>query len=322
MLRRGLALGGGLVVLILIVLGVKGCLDARANRELSDYARNVTQIVDETEQTTKDFFDKLEDPGNLSVTEFTNEVSADSSAMSGYETRIDGLSAPGDMGSAQNSLELVYELRAKAMEKIATKMSFALGDAGATRATAVIASQMQTLLASDVIYEEIVRPEIDSVLASNGISGSDVPESTVLPDPKWLEESTVSDALGGISGSSAGEETSGIHGLGIAGVSVNGVELVEGAPAVVGGEETPEVEVQVANQGESTENGVNVSVSVDGGSTLEETIESIAAGETSAAVIPLTPSPTGSVTLEIEVETVPGEKVATNNQASYTVTFE
>lgn len=320
MLRRGLALGGGLVVLIIIVLGVKGCLDARAHRELSDYSRNVTQIVKETEQTTNDFFTKLEDPGNLSVTEFTNEVSADSSAMSGYASRIDGLSAPGDMGSAQNSLELTYELRASAMEKIATKMSFALGDAGSAKATAAIAKQMQTLLASDVIYEEVVRPEINGVLASNGITGSDVPKSTVVPDPKWLEATTVTDAIGSISGT-GGSETSGIHGLGIGGVSVNGVELVEGAPAVVGGEEAPEVEVQVENQGESTENGVAVSVTFNG-NTLEETIESISAGETSSALIPLTPAPTGSVTLEVEVDTVPGEKVSTNNKASYTVTFE
>jgi hypothetical protein len=51
MLRRALALGGGLILLILIVVGIKGCLDARANRELSDYARNVSQIVEETQQT-------------------------------------------------------------------------------------------------------------------------------------------------------------------------------------------------------------------------------------------------------------------------------
>src|SRR3954453_22430413 len=63
MLRRGLALGGGLVLLILIVLGVKGCLDARAHRALSDYARNVSQIVEETQQRSKAFFGKLEDPG-------------------------------------------------------------------------------------------------------------------------------------------------------------------------------------------------------------------------------------------------------------------
>jgi len=321
MLRRGLALGGGLVVLIIVVLGVKGCLDARAHRELSDYARNVTEIVEGTEQTSKRFFAKLEEPGNLSVTEFTNEVNADSSAMSGYASRVDGLSVPGDMGNAQNSLELVYELRASAMEKIAAKMSTALGDQGSTKAMGAVAKQMQVLLASDVVYEEVVRPEINGVLASNGISGSDVPKSSVIPDPKWLEESTVADALSVISGGTSGE-TSGIHGLGLGGVSVNGVELVEGAPAVVGGEETPEVEVQVENQGESTENGVSVSVSVDGGSTLEESIETIAAGETSSVTIPLTPSPSGSVTLEIEVKTVPGEKVSSNNQASYTVTFE
>ena len=74
----------GLLILILIVLGVKGCLNARKHRALSDYARNVTQIVEETEQTSKGFFDKLADPGELSVTEFVAEVNADRSAMDNY----------------------------------------------------------------------------------------------------------------------------------------------------------------------------------------------------------------------------------------------
>lgn len=322
MLRRGLALGGGLVVLILIVLGVKGCLDARAHRALSDYARNVTQIAEETEQTSKAFFGKLNDPGNLSVTEFVNEVNADSSAMKNYASRADGLSAPGAMGRAQSTLELVYELRSSAMTKIANKMSTALGDAGSAKATTAIASQMQDLLASDVLYEQVVRPEIDGVLASNGIDGSDVPKSTYLPEgTKWLDESTVESALSSISGST-GAATPGVHGLGLVGVSLNGTELVEGTAAVVSGEETPEVEVQVQNQGESTENGVSVSVSVNGGNTLEGTIETIVVGEIESVSIPLTPAPTGQVTLEVKVETVPGEQVSTNNEASYAVTIE
>ena len=322
MLRRGLALGGGLIVLILIVLGVKGCLDARARSALSDYAGNVTQIVEETEQTSKAFFGKLEDPGNLSVTEFTSEVEAESSAMNTYASRIDGLSAPGDVSSAQSTLKLVYELRANAMEKIASKMSTALGAAGAAKATTAIAKQMQNLLASDVLYEEVVRPEIDGVLANNSIEGSDVPKSTFLPGgTKWLDEATVTAALGSISGST-GAATPGLHGLGLLGTSLNGTELVEGAPATVSGEETPEVEVEVQNQGESTENGVSVSVSVNGGNTLNGTIESIEAGEIGTALIPLTPAPKGEVTLEVDVEPVPGEHVTTNNEASYTVTFE
>ena len=70
MIRRGIALVGGLLILILLVLGVKGCLNARKERALKDYARDVSQIVDETSQTSKAFFNRLEDPGDLSVTEF------------------------------------------------------------------------------------------------------------------------------------------------------------------------------------------------------------------------------------------------------------
>jgi hypothetical protein len=320
MLRRGLALGGGLILLILIVLGVKGCLDARANRALSDYARNVTEVAEETEQTSNSFFGKLTEPGSLSVTEFEAEVNADRSAMDNYASRVDSLSAPGDMGRAQNGLELVYELRSSAMGEIADKMPTALGDAGAAKATAAIAAQMQKLLAADVLYATVVRPEINGVLASNGIQGSDVPKSEFLPEgTAWLEESKVSGALGSISGAS-GTAAPGVHGLGLGSVSVSGTELGEEV-ASVAAEETPEVEVEVENQGESTENGIGVTVSVNG-SELQGTIESIGAGETSSVSIPLTPTPSGEVTLEVDVETVPGEQVSENNEASYTVVFE
>jgi len=322
LLRRGLALGGGLLLVVLIVLGVKGCLDARANRALSDYARNVSQIVEETEKTSKAFFGKLAEPGSLSVTEFVNEVKADRSAMDNYASRVDGLSAPGDMGDAQNALELVYRLRSTAMDEIAEQMSTALGEVGAQKATQTITRQMQKLLAGDVVYATVVRPEINDVLAANGIEGSDVPQSTYLQGgAEWLDEATVSAALGSVSGSTA-SATSGIHGLGLYGTSVNGTELTAESTTSVTSEGTPEVEVQVQNQGESTENGISVSVTVSGGTTLKGTIESIGAGETASALIPLTPAPKGEVTLEVDVETVPGEQVSTNNKASYTVAFE
>jgi CARDB len=322
LLRRALALGGGLLLLILIVLGVRGCLNARKHRALSDYARNVTQIVEETDQTSKSFFGKLADPGSLSVTEFVAEVNADRSAMDNYVSRIDSLDTPGDMDNAQRALELSYELRGSAMTEIADKMSTALGDVGAEKATATIANQMPKLLASDVVYAAVARPEIDGVLADNGIEGEDVPKSVFLPDgTKWLDESAVSAALGSVNGASAAA-TPGVHGLGLISTGVNGTELSTESATTVAAEETPEVEVEVQNQGESTENGVTVSVTVNGGNTLQQDISSIAAGETATVTIPLTPAPKGEVTLEVEAEPVPGEQVSENNEASYSVVFE
>ncbi len=323
MLRRALALGAGLLILILIVLGVKGCLNARKHRALSDYARNVTQIVEETKQTSKGFFGKLDDPGELSVTDFVAEVNADRSAMDNYVSRIDGLDAPGDMGHAQTALELSYDLRGSAMTEIAEQISTALGDVGSEKATAAIARQMNKLMASDVIYGTVVRPEIDRVLADNGIDGDDVPKSVFLPDEtRWLDEDTVSSALASVSGATGGA-TSGVHGLGLLGTSLNGAELVADATTAVSlGEESPQVEVEVQNQGESTENSVTVSVTVGGGGGLDQTISSIGAGETQSVSIPLVPAPTGRATLEVEVKSVPGEQVTSNNEATYTVEFE
>lgn len=321
MLRRGLALFGGLILLILVVLGVKGCLNARKERALTDYARNVTEIVNETGQTSKAFFGRLSDPGSLSVTEFVNEVNADRSAIDNYASRVDGLDTPGDMSHAQEVLELVYELRSGAMAEIADRMSTALGEVGSEKATAVIANQMQTLMASDVLYAQVVKPDIDNVLADNGIEGSDVPDSIFVPDgTQWLEEESISSALGSVSGSSS-STTPGVHGLGLIGTSVNGTELVADSTTAVSAEETVEVEVEVQNQGESTESGVTVSVTF-GGTPVEQTISSIEAGETQTVGIPLTPTPEGTVTLEVEVQTVPGEQVSDNNGASYTIEVE
>src|SRR5262249_21481343 len=154
--------------------------DARAHRALSDYARNVTEIVQQTKQTSKTFFGTLEEPGNLSVRDFVNQVSGEKSEMDALASRVDGLSTPGDMSNAQRHLELVYELRASAMDEIANRMSTALGSAGANRAVAAIARQMQVLLAADVVYERTARPEINAVLESNGIDDSDVPKGTFL----------------------------------------------------------------------------------------------------------------------------------------------
>ncbi len=304
------------------MLGIRGCLNARSDRALRDYAQNVTQIVEETQQTSESFFGKLSDPGALSVTEFVAEVNADRSAIESYAGRIDSLDTPGDMGDAQANLELVYDLRAAAMTAIAEKMSTALGDAGAEKAMASITNQVRKLAASDVLYSAVARPEINGVLADNGIDGDEVPESVFVPDGiEWLDESAISEALGSVDGASSAT-TPGVHGLGLIGTSINGTELVAEAPTTLSVEETAEVEVEVENQGESTESGVTVTVTVDGGNALQQDISSIGAGERESTTIPLTPTPSGEATLEVVAEPVPGELVSDNNEATYTVIFE
>ncbi len=326
MVRRAIALGAGLLVLILLVFGAKGCLDARKNRSLEDYANSVTQIVNETNALGKSFFGRLSDPGQLSVTEFTSEIQSDRSAMDGFLSRVEKLDTPGDMDAAQDSLTLVYQLRASAMGDIADRMSTALGEEGAERARRQIASQMQVLSAADVLYNRVTRHQIDNTISSNGANAPTMPRSTFMEKPEdWISADAINDALGDVSGSSStGEADDGLsHGTGIdpdSSVTMGGTTLTStGTNTVPAGTDT--VDVAVQNQGGATETDVTVSVSVDGGTAIEGSIPEIAAGATGTASIRLTPAPTGQVTLDVSVAPVDGESFEENNKASYTVDF-
>lgn len=327
MVRRAIALGAGLLVLILLVFGAKGCLDARKNRSLETYANNVTQIVNETNALGESFLGRLSDPGELSVTEFTSEIQSDRSAMDGFLSRVEKLDTPGDMTAAQDSLTLVYQLRASAMGTIADQMSTALGDEGADRARRQIAAMMEVLSAADVLYNRVTRHEIDNTIESNGANAPEMPRSTFIPNAEdWISVEAIDDALAGVSGSTSTEDPDDglVHGTGIdpaSSVTIGGVALSPDTTTTIPAGTSPTVDVSVQNQGTANESDVTVSVSVDGGSAIEESIPEIAAGATGTASIPLTPAPTGQVTLDVSVEAVPGESVTTNNEATYTVDF-
>lgn len=324
MARRAIALGVGLVVLILLVFGAKGCLDARKNRSLEDYSGNVTQIVNETNTLSKSFFGLLDDPSQLSVTDFTSEVESDRSAMDGFLSRVDKLNTPGDMKSAQSTLQLVYELRASAMEKISAKMSTALGDEGKEAATKVIAAQMQTLVAADVLYNQVTRHQIDNTLDANGASNPGMPRSQFVPDPtKWLNPDSVGTALGAVDGgTTATSDPNGTHGTGLSSVTIGAITLDAAATTTIPAGTAPTVTVAVENQGTSDESSITVGVAVNGGTPIEQTIDSIAAGATETVDIPLTPAPSGSTTLDVDIAGVTGEAVLENNTGSFTVDFQ
>jgi CARDB len=321
MLRRAIAAGAGLLILILLVLGVKGCLNARKERALKDYSRNVTEIVDASDQTSKSFFKQLESPGSLSVTEYTNEIAADRSALDSLLQRTKALDTPGDMGSAQQAFKLVIQLRRNALTNISNSISTALGQEGRDKAVNKIAFQMKAMLASDVLYRQVAQQEMQDTLTANGIDDVTIPDSKFLPDDSWLDSTKVADALSQVSGSSSTSSTPGIHGLGLVQTSVGGSTLTEGTPVTVSAGSRPEFDVEVQNQGDSTETGVTVSVTVGDSQPVEQTISSIGAGETQTVKIPITSPPSGHSTVDVEVKPVPGEQVSDNNKASYTVTF-
>lgn len=323
MIRRAAALGVGLLVLILLALAVRGCLNAREDRAIRDYVRDLSSIVNETNQTAATFFERMSNRGTLSVTEFVDEVNADRSAFDNYRSRIDALDAPGDMVEAQEALSDVYAMRASAMNTISEQMRTALGDQGREKAVERITRQMSVLYSSDYMYELLVQPRINSVLEERGIGDAEAPASRLVPEGTlWLSESQVGKALGVSGSGEAGEADDNLrHGTGLVSASISGVELQPDTTNVVTVEGTPELTVQIQNQGETEETDITVSVTLGDGSPLTSTLSSIAVGMTESVTIPLTPTPSGSTTVKVDIAAVAGEQFLENNTATYEVDF-
>jgi hypothetical protein len=324
--RRAIAAGVGILVLILLVLGVRGCLNARQERAYENYVSDLSSIAAETQNLSQQFFSRLEDPGDLSPLQFEAEIKADRGAAEGLLDRAEGLDAPDDLSEAQELIVLSYELRRDGLAVISDRIASALGDEGSGQAISQIAREMRTFVASDVLYARAVA-QIQAVLEEEEIA---IPEAEpiatqFLPnEPNWLDPDEATDALGGVSG--GGPAAPGVHGLGLGAVTLlpTGASVTDGA-SVTAAADGAELEVEVENQGESEEADVTVSYELTDGESAsgEEQIDTIAAGEIAPVTLPIDPAPSpGTYELTVTAEPVPGEEIEDNNTYTATVTFE
>jgi hypothetical protein len=324
LVRRLMALGVGVVVLVLLVVGVRGCLGARKERAFENYTRDLTALTSESKQLSTQFFSRLQNPKNLSALQIRTEIQGDRGAADGLVARAQRLDPPGELSNAQKQVLLTFELRRDGLAGVGDQIGIALGKEGQTEAIKAITLDMQDFLASDVLYRN-ARTEINQVLADEGVNAQ-APASEFLPPPvdDWLDPATVTEAIGRISGASA---TAGTHGLALYQTTLDGTALQpDTTTTVTGGSGTPELEVQVQNSGDTDESDVVVSYTVTGGSESiqdEETIPSVAAGEIQTLKIPLEPAPAkgSELSINISVQPVIGETDSSNNESTYPVSY-
>lgn len=315
-----------IVAFIIIVFLLRSCQQSQKERAFENYVRDLSAITVETEQLSENFFGALGGGGGEGDLAQEGEINSLRGTAQGLVNRVQNLDAPDELKASQAELILSYNLREEAIDTVAEKLPDAQARQGARRAIRDIAEQMEALLASDVLYRR-ARVSIQRELEEQEIFiEGDVPESEFLPtgknDPNYLN----SDELGSLitsggSGNAGPAPDDGLrHGLGLASTTIGGVALSSDTGNTVGADAS-EIEVSVQNQGEATENGIEVTIGGDfNGSQRIDTIEP---GETQSVALALTPSPSAgdTATIDVDVATVPGEQVADNNSASYEVTF-
>jgi hypothetical protein len=313
MVRRLIAAGVAIVLIIVVVLLVSGCLKSEKQQALKSYNREVSVLAQESEKISHPLFVALSGASGKQALDVEQQIDELLTQARAIANRAQGLSVPGEMAAAQQNLLLALNLRTEAMTKLASLVPSALGGK-TTQLSPKIAGAMEIFLASDVVYSQRVAPLAQQTLASAGITGLSTASSRFLPNIGWLEASTVAARLAGESSSSSQstQTLSGHHGSALVGVSVGGTAL-EPEPAInhIAGGGNPTLTATVEDAGEFNETNVKVDVTVTAAGKQYKasgTIAKTEPGKRANAEIPLKGLPVGQAAkIEVQVEPVPGE---------------
>jgi hypothetical protein len=325
--RRLIGLAIAVLIIILLVVGIRGCLDARKERGFENYQRDLVAIVGQANQLSTDFFKRLQEPSSGNALDFQAQLNSDASTAEGLLERVQTLDTPDELASEQQELELAFTLRRDGIDGIADQIQNALSRQPQD-AEQAIADFMRYFLASDVLYGR-ARTGIDNELEAQEITTEErLPDKAFLPTDDWLDETFVESNLSGAQAGAGGDCPQGeTCGLELTQTDVGDVALTEGAENTASGGGPYEITVYAQNQGTVAAENVPISFSLSGGEREIDgngTIGNIGPGLTRTGTITVRPNPESgaSLTLEVDAGPIGGEQLTDNNSATYTVIFE
>ena len=332
MVRRVVAIAVGLIIVLLLVFGIKGCLNSRQEQALKDYNRDVSSIVQDGDANADAFFDTLAGGADASP-DVQSEINQLRLRAQSLTNRAEDVDVPDDMRGAQRNVVLSLSLVQESMKKVAEKLPAALSTDSETAVPAVraIAGEMQAFLAADVVYNRRAAALVKQVLDDNDIGGQVIQSSSYLQNLGWLQPSTVARRINAQAGRGAGdgaatEPAPGLHGHGLLSVAVGDVTLQPGEPNRITASSNVTFNVKVANQGDNPESEVRVRVRIRGAGdpiSVQKVVDQTAAKTEATVAIPLGQAPPigEAVTVVAEVLPVPGEKNTNNNAQSFPALF-
>ncbi|MBW3609248.1 MAG: hypothetical protein KY463_13005 [Actinobacteria bacterium] len=338
MVRRAAAAGIGLLVVLLLVFGIRGCLNSRQEQALKDYNRDVSTVIQRADATADRFYETLSGTtaaagATTASTDVQSEINELRTTAEAHTDRAEGLDVPGEMRPAHVNLLLSLSLLQEAIAKVAEKIPAALSTDSATAVPAVrgIAGEMRAFDAADVVYNRRTAALIKQVLDDNEIGGQVIQNSSFLQNLGWLQPSTVARRINSQAGRGAGDGASnepapGTHGHGLLAVSVGDLTLTPGESNILPASSNVTFNVKIANQGENPEQDIRVRVRITGAGDpirVDQVVDQTQPGtETTVALELQEPPPIGqAVTIRAEVLPVPGEKNTENNTLSFPAIF-
>jgi hypothetical protein len=323
--RRAVALGALLVIVLLIALGVHSCDVSSTQSALQNYTTRVSSLMASSAQNGKQLFNVLSGAASKgNPTQVQTQVNQALSVADHLLGQAKSMSVPGQVTTGNRDVVMALRMRADGISNIAGEIQPVLGTSATQSDINRLAAQTARFYASDVLYKDYGAPAIAAAVNAAGVRFSPLSGAQFVPDVQWVLPSYIGSQLHIAGASSPTKVTPGIHGHKLDSVSAAGTTLTPGGTATLPAKPPPSFILTFTNTGTNTQTDVVCKVTVNGtGVTGQAVVPETFPGKQATCTVPLSASPpTGTQTVVAQIERVPGEKSVVRNSQSFTITFQ
>ncbi len=323
-----------ILIIVLFVFWIQSCREAGKTKTYKNYMANVSEVATSSQQIGRGLSQALLAQG-LKQADVERRISGLARQEQLDVDRARQITPPGTLRDEQDALVEALQFRVSGLNGLANALAATSRTKDVTRAGAVLASQMQRLLASDVIYADEFKAPSTAELRRQGVTGTSESGGPLVPDSNFLQSAdlvtpaSMVTVLSKIRGGTTSTTTGGLHGTNIVSVKVlpAGTELSTTTQTAITVRTTLAFQVTIEDSGDSQETSIPVRLSIvqSGSPTIAKrtTIPFINSGEQKTVTFRnfTTPSFSRPAVIKVEVQPVAGETKTDNNSGDYPVIF-
>jgi hypothetical protein len=341
---RGLIALGLLVIVALILIStIRGCQRDKVVSSYHSYLASANAIAGESQDLGKQLQKLLDNKELLKKAAIMAKVSDLATSATSLVERAKKLKPPDRLSAPNRTLVTALEYRAQGLAELPKAIDGAITAKEVPVASTTLAAPLQILAASDVIYRTSYKAPSENAIQQDRIKDVQVAESEFFPGSTYdktspagaikvianIKQARVS--TDPVTGSPTAAST---HGLSISKVVVvrggKSTQLIPGTLVSLIPDSKMTFDVIVENGGDFLESNIDVKFTYKSpndptGTTQTQTIAEISPGGTNQKTLSFTlnqqPYLTAPSTIIVDVATVPGEKVSSNNRGEYPVEF-
>ncbi len=214
-----------ILIVLLLILWVNGCREDQRKDTYKNYVENVAKYAASSQQLGKSLNTLLTTPGTKEA-DVENELSGLAQQQEKLTEQARSLDPPGRLRKEHAHMLDSFDLRTNGLNGMSAAFE-TIPAKKATQAGNELAEQMQRLVASDVIWEDLFKDPTKEELANLSITGVNVPGSIFLANPDIATSASMKSVWQRIHGAATGGSTCSPRGTGIVSTKVlpSGKEL-------------------------------------------------------------------------------------------------